>query len=138
MELDSCTGNGYKDSKGWPLPNNLESEVQITQQNCDLIEISYLDSKYVSPLKVVETINLKKAKKISIDEENGLFVKFFDPSERVSYGGATLKASETSKIYLQKNDEGIYIKSSMLMRGFYNYLVPILDKDTFECNLKRI
>lgn len=138
MHLDSCSGSGYKSSRGWPLPNNLKSTVEITQQNCELIHITYTDSKYVTPLKVVEEINLKKAKKIIADENNGLFVKFFDPSERVTYGGATLKASETSKIYLQKNDDGIYIKSSIFMKGFYNYLVPVLDKDTFECSLKRI
>jgi hypothetical protein len=138
MDLTSCSGKGYKDSKGWPLPTKISSVVEVNQKNCEEIQISYLDPAYTSPVKQTVKIDIHKARKVVVDDENGLYLNFFEPKERVTYFGHTLSASETSKIYFRQSSDELIIKSSILTRGFYDYIIPVLDNDQFECHLKKI
>lgn len=137
QEVDSCTGSGYKDSRGWPLQEKMETSVAIVQDGCESMTISYIDPRYTKPFVVTEKIDLKEAQ-LSTDKSGGFKVKIFEKASRVSAMGNTLKASMTNRLYILQTEEGLQIKSSTLMRGFYNYVVPVLDKDRFVCNLSKI
>lgn len=132
----SCGGKGYKDSTGWPLMQ-LKTTVVIEQKDCDIITISYDDPRYTTPYTHKIEIDLNQATKVD-EDDNKLSARFYEKATTVTGLGGRLRASDTRKITFQKTKDGIKIDSWTYMKGFYNFVIPVLDKDSFNCSLKKI
>jgi len=134
QKSSSCRGD-FKSNLGWPL-QELETVVTIAQDKCNSIKISYPNTRYSNAPIEVEKLDLSKAVNLAVSTTT-IKAKFFEPSSRATYFG-TIKASLTYKVEFEKVGTSLNILSSTLMRGFINYVIPVLDKDSFNCHLEKI
>ena len=134
QKMSSCRGD-FKTNRGWPL-QELETVVTITQDQCNSLTLSYPDTKYSNAPIVDVQIDLAKATSLTM---NGKMIKakFFDPSSRASGMGGTIKASITDKVEFELDGTSLTIISSSFMKGMINYVIPVLDKDSFNCRIER-
>jgi hypothetical protein len=131
----SCRGN-FESHSGWPL-RNLETLVTIVQDKCNSLTISYPDTRASNTPLVTVKINFAEAVSFS-SNNNSIKAKFFEPSSRVDAMFGTIKASIADKVKFELEGTSISIISSSLMKGFINYVIPVLDYDSFNCHLEKI
>jgi hypothetical protein len=86
---------------------------------------------------VVVHIDLAKATGLAMNSTM-IKAKFFDPSSRASGMGGTIKASITEKVQFELDGTSLNIISSSFMKGMINYVIPVLDKDSFNCKVEKV
>ena len=135
QKFSSCSGD-FKSNRGWPL-QELETVVTIIQDNCNSLTLSYPDTKYSNAPVVTVEIDFATAVNFS-STESRIKARFFEPSSRASGLGGTIKASITTKVDFRLVGTSLNIVSSSFMKGMINYVVPVLDKDSFSCQIDKI
>ena len=131
---DSTRGD-FKNSTGWPL-QKLDTTVTIVQKGCEEIEFSFPNSRYSNAPVEVVNLDLTKATSLNMGE-NQIYLKQVTPLTRVNGLGATLKSSTSDELIMKLDSQGISIHSISKMKGIYNYLIPVISRDSFSYRLER-
>jgi hypothetical protein len=135
QKLSSCRGD-FKSHRGWPLQEHA-TVVTIVQEKCNSLTISYPETKFSNAPVFTVFMNFADAIKFSSDD-NSISAKFFEPSSRASGMFGTIKASIAEKVKFELEGTSLRIDSSSMMKGFINYVIPVLDKDSFSCQIDKI
>jgi hypothetical protein len=135
----SCTGS-LKNTHPWPLVEQPESTtVTISQNGCDEIRFHYLETRYSNLPERVESVDLRKADKLKIKSESILEVTYKQSLERLDTMFGVAHLADRTHYKFQINEDGSFsMRLRSLMTGTYHYIVPVVDLDVINCDLRRL
>lgn len=138
QDSTSCKGDLKKRSP-WPLVSQPEaSTVTINQHGCKEIKLNYHDTRFSNRPTTEVTLDLKDAQSITIDESK-MIISFVFPKSTVNYFGHTMSSKEVLKLkFIKSSENHLEITTLSKSSGFFNYVIPFVEKAKSTCRLIKI